>query len=144
MVSSVTRVSAPVTSLFFTVPYPTTTTSSRPMVSSSSRMLKTLCVPMMTSWGFIPTKEKSRTLARSGTVRVKFPDASVTVPTVVPFTTTVAPGIAIPFLSLTFPRMVRSCCINGASARLPGLLFERNSATLPTSPPKITPPAEAR
>jgi hypothetical protein len=58
----------------------------------------------------IPTKEKDRVLAPSGSTIEKFPSRSVIAPVVVPTTATETPGTGDPDWSVTVPVIVFSCC----------------------------------
>jgi hypothetical protein len=64
--------------------------------------------PIAISFESNPIKEKTRKLALSGTVSVYLPEASVLVPIMVPFTTTLTPGIGRASSSVTNPDSVLS------------------------------------
>ena len=92
----------PVRLTFFCVPKPTTTTSSKVLVSSCSMILRTDCPVYFTSFVVYPTNEICRILPFFTPSRVNRPSMSVVVPFVVPLTTTVAP-ITVPKASSTVP-----------------------------------------
>ena len=103
--SPVVCVMAPTTEAFFCWPKPTTITSES-WVLSLSVTLNVRCLPTLNSRVFIPTYEMTMVDASDGTLRVKLPSKSVTVPTAVfPLITTEAPIKASPFESTTVPLM---------------------------------------
>jgi len=106
---------APVTSLFFILPYPIATTSSKPMLSSSITIFKDDFPDVATSMVFIPTNEKTN-VALSGIFGSEnFPSISDITPVVVPFTTTETPGKVAPVASVTLPVNFFSCCVATAA-----------------------------
>ena len=110
--SSFKEATCPVKSLVEVTPYPTTTTSSTPTVSSSITTFNgdgsDRAFTLITCF-FIPTNENSSSiLSALGTVNLNLPSKSVAAPKVVPFTKTVAPIIAIESLSTTSPSMTTS------------------------------------
>jgi hypothetical protein len=65
---------------------------------------------MFTSWVFNPINDNTKTSALDGADSENRPSESVTVPFVVPFTTTFTPGNDDPSSDdVTFPVIVRSC-----------------------------------
>ena len=74
-------------------------------------MFITLLPPISTSWVTIPINENTRIFPSVGTRSSYFPSKPVVVPTVVPFTRTVTPGIVVPSsASVTVP--VTFVCAN--------------------------------
>ena len=111
MTSELTDATAPVKSFFLTVPYPTTTISSNVCVSSCNVIFKILLLPfsILISCDVYPMKLISKILF-SFTSNANFPSMSVIVPLVVPFSTTFAPIIGSPFLSITVPVICLELC----------------------------------
>ena len=101
---ALTETIAPVISLFFMEPYPTTTTSSRFCVISCR--VTSLCREPFTSivTGLYPIQEIT-ICALGAAVIEKRPSRSVVSPVLVPFTTILAPGTG-PSLSETTPVIV--------------------------------------
>ena len=94
----------PVKFSFLRVKIPFTTTSSISAISSSRTICKFSCPVYFTSCSFIPTNENTRIISFwSGISNLKFPSASVTPPSVVPFNITVTPGSFPPLVSDTTP-----------------------------------------
>ena len=89
--SDLTTEADPVKEAFFVVPYATTITSSSCWLSLSNTIFNIGLIT--TSWLFIPTYEITRVFAELGTSKENAPSKSVTVPTIVPFTTIDAPII---------------------------------------------------
>ena len=108
--SDFTTAAAPVNDSFFCVPKATTmTSSSTSLLGDNSIVMFFLMEAVCFS---IPTKETVTVLAFSATLREKLPSMSVTVPVVVPVTTTDAPMIGSPSsLEMTRPVMVLVCAI---------------------------------
>jgi len=81
------------------------------VVTEDSMMTLTISdTPMVISWVFNPTKEKTRILNFGGNTRVYFPSALVVVPEVVPLIKTVTPGIGpLSSRDVTWPVMVLVC-----------------------------------
>ena len=99
----------PVRFSFFCVPKPTTTTSSRVLLSSLRVMLSG--VPFhTTSCEVKPMNDTTRRLPFFTPLMTKSPSIPVTVPLVVPFTTTETPMSVSPLVSLTTPLHAEVCC----------------------------------
>ena len=113
-------------SFFCRLPYPTATTSSSPMASTSMTIFREDLPARAISCDFIPTNETCKVSALAGKFNLKLPSASVTKPIVVPFTRILAPGMGWFVLSTTLPVICFCCC---TVAALPsedgGLMFAR-------------------
>ena len=84
-----------------------------------------------TSWVFMPRQETMRDLASAGTFRENVPSAPVTVPRVVPFTMTPAPGTGeLSSAEMTLPDTLRVWAMDKTVIRLSATkrstLFIRN------------------
>src|SRR5699024_4332412 len=102
-----TVVTAPVRLSFFCVPYPTTTTSSKPASSISSNTSIELASPTSTSCDRKPIELKVNISPFSAEI-LNVPSSDVAVAAVVPFTDTLTPVRGFPSSSLTVPDI--SCC----------------------------------
>src|SRR5690606_23049227 len=116
--SRLIRTTEPVRSLFFIIPYPTTTSSSSALVSETKRISSTDSLPTATSWDINPTKEKTKMGFSCVRLSVYFPLISVVVPCWVPLTNILTPGSASPFSSETVPVTVLSTFIPAQDGRV--------------------------
>src|SRR5512133_1423340 len=89
-----------------------TTTSSRLIVFSTSTTLMTVLPFNAISWVSIPIKENINVLSVGFTVSVYFPLASLMVPRLAPFTTTLTPAIGLPDMSDIIPVTVIGSSFN--------------------------------
>ena len=106
--SALTTVAVPVKACFVLVPYPTTTTSSKTLLSSTTILaLTVLDAPIFFSTGVKPKYLKTKTSPLFARIEY-FPSKSVSVPLLVPFTDILTPGKG-PEFSVTVPETVLSC-----------------------------------
>ncbi len=110
-VSGLTVWIEPTTLAFFCVPKPTTTTSSNVSASSSNTMINPFS-SALTAFSTVlkPMNENWIVDGDSLILILKLPSISLTTPLVVPLTTTFAPGIGSPVLSLMIPVTVNCFC----------------------------------
>src|SRR6056297_2971381 len=106
----------PVISFRCWVPYPTTTTSSRDWMSSSSVTSMVLRSATCTFLVRYPMNEKLSTASPEATVIEYVPSTSVTVPLLVPISRTVTPGNGLPVASVTLPDMT-TCCLESSDGK---------------------------
>src|SRR5690606_30207451 len=90
-------------------PSAVTTTSFKDMISGYNTTSMTERPATGISSDKYPTEEKSSTASSLGTSNEYLPFMSVMVPVVVPFTTTVTPGKALPFSSVILPETLIAC-----------------------------------
>ena len=103
-----TEATEPVRFTFFWVAYPTTTTSSSFLESSSKVTLKLFLFPIGRMTSLYP-KKLTTNVCEGCAFNWKAPSMSVIVPCVVPWITTLAPIIGSPDTSYTLPVTVFSC-----------------------------------
>src|SRR4051794_16087345 len=108
---------APVTSLFCRVPYPTTTTSFKAFTASTNVTLNCVFVPTLSSWLVKPV-ELIINMPFEGTLgSTKRPSGSVVVPFVVPFTVTLTPCKGVFLLSYIEPVILWEVCALSTTGR---------------------------